>query len=62
MGDSRAVLSSDSGKNVIPLSFDHKPGDDKEAQRIKDGGGEIYYRTATNKVITYDKDNKNDKY
>lgn len=31
VGDSRAVLSSDSGKNVIPLSFDHKPGDDKEA-------------------------------
>ena len=39
VGDSRAVLSSDSGKNVIPLSFDHKPIDDKEAQRIKDGGG-----------------------
>ena len=31
VGDSRAVLSSESGKNVVPLSFDHKPGDDKEA-------------------------------
>ena len=31
VGDSRAVLSSDSGKKCYPLSFDHKPGDDKEA-------------------------------
>ena len=61
VGDSRAVMSADSGKKVIPLSNDHKPGDDKEAQRIKDAGGEIYYRTATNQIISYDKD-KVDKY
>ena len=35
VGDSRAVLSSDSGKNVFPLSLDHKPGDDAEMRRIR---------------------------
>ena len=59
VGDSRAVLSSDSGKKCYPLSIDHKPGDDKEAERIKKAGGEIYYRTATNQIITYDKDKMN---
>lgn len=56
VGDSRAVLSSNRGKTVYPLSFDHKPGDDKEAERIKAAGGEIYFRTATNQIISYDKD------
>jgi serine/threonine protein phosphatase PrpC len=48
VGDSRAVLSADGGKKMYPLSNDHKPGDDKETKRIKDAGGDIYYRTATN--------------
>jgi protein phosphatase 2C family protein 2/3 len=30
VGDSRAVLSSDEGKKVYPLSLDHKPGEDSE--------------------------------
>ena len=51
VGDSRAVMSSNGGKQTIPLSFDHKPGDRKEAERIKEAGGEIYYRTATNEII-----------
>lgn len=59
VGDSRAVLSTNAGKNVVPLSQDHKPGDDNEAKRIKLSGGEIYYRTATNQIITYDKDKMN---
>ena len=59
VGDSRAVLSADGGKKVYPLSIDHKPGDLKEAQRIKDAGGEIYYRTATNQIVQYDKDKMN---
>lgn len=61
VGDSRAVLSSDSGTKCYGLSNDHKPGDDKEAERIKKAGGEIYYRTATNQIVTYDKD-KMDKF
>ena len=61
VGDSRAVLSSEEGKKIYPLSLDHKPGEDSETQRIRDAGGEIYYRTATNQIITYDKD-KLDKY
>ena len=28
VGDSRAVLSADSGKNVVVLSRDHKPNDE----------------------------------
>jgi protein phosphatase 2C family protein 2/3 len=59
VGDSRAVLSSDSGRKMYPLSNDHKPGDEKETQRIKDGGGEIYYRTATNQIIMYDQEKMN---
>ena len=61
VGDSRAVMSTNGGKQTIPLSFDHKPGDRKEAERIKEAGGEIYYRTATNEIIQYDY-NKVSKY
>lgn len=61
VGDSRAVLSSDQGMRCFALSNDHKPGDDAEAERIKKAGGQIYYRTATNQIVTYDKD-KMDKY
>ena len=59
VGDSRAVLSSDEGKRVYPLSLDHKPGDESECDRIKKAGGEIYYRTATNQIITYTKETLN---
>lgn len=48
VGDSRAVLSSEEGKKIYPLSHDHKPGEDGETERIQKAGGEIYYRTATN--------------
>ena len=61
VGDSRAALSSDEGKRVYPLSMDHKPGEDSETIRIRKAGGEIYYRTATNQIITYNKE-KMDKY
>lgn len=48
VGDSRAVLSCDGGTKHTALSNDHKPGDDNEAKRIKEAGGEIYYRTPNN--------------
>jgi protein phosphatase 1L len=36
-GDSRAVLSR--GGTAFPLSFDHKPGLEKEKKRVMDAGG-----------------------
>lgn len=37
-GDSRAVLGLKNGK-LIELSYDHKPENDGEMKRIKEGGG-----------------------
>lgn len=34
-GDSRGVLSKANPKQVVPLSYDHKPGNDIEIARIK---------------------------
>ena len=42
VGDSRAVMSCDGGKKIVPLSRDHKPMDDEEQQRILRAGGKIY--------------------
>ena len=39
VGDSRAVLSSDGGSKIIPLSKDHKPSEEDEHRRIISGGG-----------------------
>lgn len=36
VGDSRAVLSYNQGKSVVPLSRDHKPSDPKEKKRLTD--------------------------
>ena len=46
VGDSRAVLSYDSGRKATPLSRDHKPSDSLERKRIQSAGGQIY-QTAT---------------
>jgi len=37
-GDSRAVLGLKNGK-LIELSYDHKPDNEGELKRIKEGGG-----------------------
>ena len=42
VGDSRAILSSERGNKIIPLSLDHKPGSDFEKKRIMEAGGQIY--------------------
>lgn len=42
VGDSRAVLSANSGSRCIDLSRDHKPIDDHEFDRITRGGGKVY--------------------
>jgi protein phosphatase 2C family protein 2/3 len=43
IGDSRAVLSSEYGKTIVPLSRDHKPTDQCELTRIKENGGNTYH-------------------
>jgi len=41
-GDSRAIISSENGKIVLPITIDHKPSDRFEKERIINSGGEIY--------------------
>jgi protein phosphatase 2C family protein 2/3 len=45
VGDSRAVLSVNRGRNIYALSKDHKPNDDDERARILKAGGKIYQST-----------------
>jgi len=42
VGDSRAILSQNCGKKVVPLSTDHKPAEANELKRIKSNGGKTY--------------------
>jgi protein phosphatase 2C family protein 2/3 len=42
LGDSRAVLSLNEGKDCAAVSKDHKPNDDEENSRIVRAGGEVY--------------------
>ena len=42
VGDSRAVLSGESGAQISSLSQDHKPCDEAEHKRITEAGGKIY--------------------
>ena len=42
VGDSRAILSTDHGKDWLPLSRDHCPSKDYEVKRITANGGQIY--------------------
>ena len=42
VGDSRAFMSIDQGKRIVPLSRDHKPEDPEETERIESNGGRIY--------------------
>jgi len=50
VGDSRAILSYNSGKNVDPLSRDHKPSDVNEYNRIISSGGQVYQTTTAQSV------------
>ena len=47
VGDSRAVLSKNSGREIVALSRDHKPDDEFETKRVTDAGGRVY-QTQTN--------------
>ena len=45
VGDSRAIMSSNGGTVVEPLSKDHKPSEKDEYNRIISGGGSVYQTT-----------------
>lgn len=42
VGDSRAIMSKNGGREVLPLTRDHKPMEPQEYQRIISNGGKIY--------------------
>jgi serine/threonine protein phosphatase PrpC len=42
VGDSRALMSKDSGKEIRALTKDHKPMEPGEYNRITTNGGKIY--------------------
>ena len=42
VGDSRAILSTDEGRDGYLLTKDHKPDEEKEKTRILSKGGKIY--------------------
>ena len=42
VGDSRAIMSANGGRNCLDLSRDNKPNEEGEAYRIIHSGGKIY--------------------
>lgn len=51
VGDSRALLSGSNGRKTYALSRDHRPGDEKEYQRILQAGGKIYQTEYENQNV-----------
>lgn len=49
VGDSRAILSANTGRNVYAISKDHKPDSDTEKERIFQAGGKIYQSSIKSK-------------
>ena len=47
LGDSRALYSRDGGKNLLQITRDHKPNDEREKKRIEKNGGKVYYANKT---------------
>lgn len=50
VGDSRAILSKNSGKEFVELSIDHRPERNTEQERITQNGGHIYQTQSTANV------------
>lgn len=42
VGDSRAIISKNGGKEFFPLTKDHKPNEEVENKRIVENGGKVY--------------------
>ena len=53
VGDSRALLSENLGKNFVEITEDHKPNNSREKDRIIKNGGQVYQsQTVINGVET----------
>ena len=48
LGDSRALLSTDSGENLYQITRDHKPNDNIEKKRIEKSGAKVVYANTFN--------------
>ena len=48
LGDSRALLSTDSGENLYQITRDHKPNDPIEKKRIEKSGAKVVYANTFN--------------
>ncbi len=42
LGDSRAIMSLNKGKDIKVISNDHKPSEPDEISRIQKAGGRVY--------------------
>jgi serine/threonine protein phosphatase PrpC len=42
VGDSRAIMSKNRGKEIVELTNDHKPNNPNEKRRIIESGGKVY--------------------
>ncbi len=51
VGDSRAVLSKNGGKNLEVMTNDHKPNEDGENRRILENGGRVYQTQTPAKLL-----------
>ena len=60
LGDSRALLSIDSGQTLRQITRDHKPNDPIEKKRIEKSGAKVYYANTVNvngkEVVLKEKD------
>ena len=43
LGDSRALLSSNSGQTLLQITRDHKPDDPIEKERVENAGAKVFY-------------------
>ena len=48
LGDCRALMSTDTGTNLLQITRDHKPNDPIEKRRIEQSGAKVYYANKVN--------------
>ena len=59
VGDSRALISLNNGKDIRILTTDHKPNEHNEALRIHANGGKIYQTQTPTKLFTLNNNSNN---